>query len=304
MNSIVQAILALLLAFSPAHKPSPYSFEVLAECGTDPEQAACPLEPQCDISGHFACAPPRWSDARGGWVVIERREAKLRRMLEYAQTLRKAALWHTRCRDPHTGAVTERCYATAKWPEGPSTLVAAATTAVGWESGMREDIRYGHPPMGRGPGGEACPMQLMPEQVLPNATWVPPDERERLLAELSRAEVVAWGAQEVLEGPDALFHCFAAGMNMLSRARRACARKGPWVTGMFSMYGTGNTCNAAGVMDDFHLKRAKTYRKFRKMWDPLGDPPMLDPKIAAELGLDGAQTPAAVVDPRLCVADP
>lgn len=302
MDPIVQAILALLITFSPLTKPSPYSFEVLAECGTDPEAPACDLEPQCQTPSHFACAPPRWSDARGGWVVVETREGKLRRMVEYAETLRAAALWHTRCRD-RSGAVTEACWPTSKWPEGPSTLVMAAATAVGWESGMREDIRYGYAPMGRGPGGEACPMQLMPEQVLPNATWLPPKERDRLLARMNAAELREWGARAVLDGPEALFRCFAAGMNMLSRSRRACATKGPWVTGMFSMYGTGSTCNAAGIMDDFHLKRAKTFRDFQRMWDPLGKPPMLDPAILAELGT-GAKAPrAAVVDPRLCSAE-
>lgn len=305
MDVIVQAILALLIGFSPLDKPSPYSFEVVPECGTDPEEAACPLEPQCDVPDHFVCAPPRWSDARGGWVVSETAQRKLERLAEVSATMRAAALWHTRCRAPKTGAVTEECWPTSKWPEGPSTLVMAAAASAGWESGMREDIQYGHPPMGRGPAGEACMAQIMPEQVLPNATWLSPETRQKLGAELSPSELRAWGAREVLEGDDALFKCFAAQMNVLSRSRAVCSRKGPWVSGMYSLYGTGGKCDATGIMDDFHLKRAKTYRAFKKKWDPLNKTtPMLDPALLAALGIDSSDDEqpkrSRLVDPRVC----
>lgn len=300
MDIITKAILGLFLQAVPADKASPYSFELVDACGQDPAAALCPLEPQCSVPDHFACAPPRWSDARTGWVVVESKEHKVWRLAALAEQLRKAALWHTRCRDPHGGAVTEACHIDAKWPEGPSTLAMAAATVTVWESGLREDIQYGHAPMGRGPGGEGCTQQIMPEQVLPNATWLPPERRCEMIASMSAKELREWGERAVLEGPDAQFRCYAVSMNMLARARRACSAKGPWVTGMFSMYGTGKTCNAAGIADDFHLKRAKTYRKFRKSWDPKRA--QLPDDVVAILGDVDAPARKNSVDPRLCAA--
>lgn len=299
MDIITKAILALFLQAVPADKASPYSFERVDACGTNPETPACPLEPQCHVPDHFACAPPRWSDARHGWVVAESKEHKVRRLAALADELRKAALWHTRCRDPHGGAVTEGCYVDSKWPEGPSTLAMAAATVTVWESGLREDIQYGYAPVGRGPGGEGCTQQIMPEQVLPNATWIAPERRREMIAEMSAKELREWGERALLDGPDAQFRCYAASMNMLARARRACSGR---FVGMFSMYGTGKTCDATGIADNFHLKRLKTFKKFQASWDPRKA--TLPDDVVAILGDDGTAPTKrrSAIDPRLCEA--
>ena len=75
------ALAKSLLAIAVAHVPpgrSIYSAEVMPECGTDPEKAACPLARVCDRPS-LLCAPPRWSKARNAWVRVESQEAGLRR---------------------------------------------------------------------------------------------------------------------------------------------------------------------------------------------------------------------------------
>jgi hypothetical protein len=277
------ARMLLLLMLQAAPKASPYSFEPVSECGTDPKAPTCELARVCDERHHFRCKPPRWSASRGAWVRVETAETRIRRFRPIAETIARAALMQTRCRD-RDGSVVESCEP-AGWPEGPSTLALAALTTAVWESGMREDIQYGHPPVGRGTGGEACPMQMMPAQILAVATWIPKKERRELAESMTWRERRDWGARAVLEGPNALYHCFVAGMNHLARARRSCQGRGlEWSFAMWSRYGTGKTCAAYGIADDFALKRARTLGKFRRLWAPKDAKLPAAVRAALELG--------------------
>ena len=235
MDPLATAVLALAISQAPPGR-SPYSFEVLPSCGTDPNQASCPLEPVCADDGP-ACKPPKWSAVRGGWVRVESRPAALARYARIAKVLSSTAERLTRC-----GTETE-C-ASIGWTGTTKTLALATLTVALHESGLREDVQLGHPPLGRGPAGEACLVQVGLSQAPLHASWLPQDEREAIAASPKRREELA----KTLLGDSeaALGRCFEVGMRMLARARASCGRAGvPWDRGMFSMYGSGKTCRAA-----------------------------------------------------------
>jgi hypothetical protein len=134
----------------------------------------------------------------------------------------------------------------------------AALTVVLHESGLREDIQFGRGPLGRGSLGEACLMQLDARDAPYVASWVPPEERQQIAYSKERREEFA---QSLLgDSKPALARCFEVGMRMLARARLACSKSVSWQHGMFSMYGTGTTCNA-GVLRD----RSRTFLRMQQV---------------------------------------
>lgn len=256
MGSIATAILAFYAAHGSAGK-SVYSFEELASCGKNPTTAACKLEPVCDLPGPL-CAAPRWSAAREAWVRVESEAAALKRYEGIAEALERVAVRLVDCKTPD-GSVDLSCQP-AGWPRGrgrAQQLAFAAASVVMWESGLREDIQIGAPPMGRGPAGEACVMQVMPDQIQPVAGWLTKAEKQRAL---KREEREALAASLLGTDAGALDRCVEVGMRTLARARSMCAGKGvAWDYGMFSAYGTGSKCSSVGIQDDFAAKRSKTF---------------------------------------------
>ncbi len=142
-------------------------------------------------------------------------------------------------------------------------LVLTAAAAAIYESGLREDVMNGRGQAkkpdalggeGRGPGMEACQMQLHP-----TIAWRFADIDDGLRARAERGEPGAREAvMQTLLGRDHLRNCFRAGMRMLLRARAHCewydqhgllGRGKPgkpsmfhWTFLTFSMYGTGTGC--------------------------------------------------------------
>lgn len=158
-------------------------------------------------------------------------------------------------------------------PEMKGWTVARAVEAMFGaaiaESGLREDVMNGrgkakHPDdvggEGRGPGGEACLMQIHPDiawRFVPDMTGA---ERKTAAATRASRETVA---RSLLGGDSpSLTRCFRTGFRMLAHARSACAWEAKrWdameakrgVTGtkptdldwaMYSMFGTGQSCRA------------------------------------------------------------
>lgn len=253
-------IAAAILAFYTAHANpggSVYSLETLASCGQDPKSPACELTPVCELPGPL-CAAPRWSSFRGAWTRVESRDAALLRYQGIAEALERNALRLVDCKLPD-GSVDLDCRP-AGWPRGTGRaqqLAFAAASVALWESGLREDIELGAPPMGRGPAGEVCLMQIMPTQVQALASWVPSTERSRALKREEHEDL----AKTLLgRSPEALDRCVEVGMRNLARARATCAGKGmAWDYGMFAAYGTGNRCSSVGIQDDFAAKRSRTF---------------------------------------------
>lgn len=136
-------------------------------------------------------------------------------------------------------------------------LLAMTTAVAIFESGLREDVQMGRGSAhkaddaggrGRGPGGEACFMQIHPRVF---------------------AEFAPGGADSLLGADEVkMRECFRAGMRMLVRARAYCSgtQKGgklkgyDWVWATAAMYGTGNSCTSSN-----HGKTALRVNLVRKL---------------------------------------
>lgn len=240
LGPLARTVLALAIAHAPPGH-SPYSYEPVPACGTDAQHPTCALKPVCRDPSVF-CRAPRWNAARHAWVRIETRDTALRRYANIAKALAATTRRLASCRAPD-GAPLADCRPIG-WPGSQRDLALAALAVALHESGLREDIEFGYPPLGRGPAGEVCLLQVALDQGPREAMWLPREERDRIRASKSARERFA---QTLLgDSPRALDHCFEVGMRMLNEARHACSRAGvPWAFGMFSMYGSGATCHAA-----------------------------------------------------------
>lgn len=284
MTPLAKALLALFLQHATPPGKSVYSFEPVPGCGKDPAHAACVLAPVCSEPSPL-CAPPRWSKAREAWVRVESRETAIKRWAGIATSLAKTASFLVTCRDER-GSVSEDCKP-VDWRGKSGSLARLAATAAIFESGLREDVQMGMGPVGIGADGERCMLQILPSQVRPFATWIPEEAKKSM----TDAQI----ADTLLGDGVALDRCFEVGMRMLVRARRSCAGKGvDWAFGSFSMYGTGTTCAAYGIQDDFALKRTKLFRSMEANHDAV----KLDPAIERLLGLVPADENAQAISQR------
>ncbi|MFO0571311.1 MAG: hypothetical protein U0263_37125 [Polyangiaceae bacterium] len=241
------AELALALMLQHGHPGrSPYSAEVVPECGSDPSQASCSLEPPCTDKTAF-CRPPRWSAPRAGWVKVETRERAAQRFRTMARALSATGARLAACNG-------ETCEPLG-WPGSERSLVLATLTVALHESGLREDVQFGHPPLGRGPRGEACLVQVALDQGPRVASWLTAAEKERALADRDARE--AFARSLLGDDPQALGRCFEVGMRLLARSRKSCSGAGvPWDYGMFSLYGGGQSCQVPPI----GKTRTKTFR--------------------------------------------
>lgn len=255
---------------------SVYSFELMPHCGLDKEKPACSLEPVCSSKSPL-CAAPRWSQFRGGFVRVETRETAALRYYTAASALARTATYLTRCKDEN-GSVIEECKPVF-WPSGPRSLSCAVLSSSIWESGYREDIMTGAPPAGRGPDGEGCVMQVMPQYVAQYVSWLTDEEKQSLTPE----EVI----QRTL-GTDqqSLERCYEAGARMLSRfrnhARYKC--KGDWVYSTYSLYGTGKSCYPTTQAENVHAKMKEAVDKGQL------NPVMIQGMVQKDWAMDRAKT--------------
>lgn len=288
---------------------SVYSMELMPSCGTDQARPTCQLNPVC-ITQSPLCAPPRWSTYRSGWVRAETREVAMDRYANAAIALARTATYLTRCKDEH-GSVIEECQPMF-WPDGPRSAACAMLASSIWESGYREDIMTGAPPMGRGTDGEACVMQVMPQYVAQNVSWLTDEQRMKLKPE-QIAQMTLGTDQKSLE------RCYEAGGRHLSKfrsyARYKC--KGDWVYAMYALYGTGGSCypntssklNQEGIASgglhpvmaidlsrkDWAAQRTGTYRKCMDRWpDKEPVPAWARAKLASLMKLPTQEAPRRV----------
>lgn len=180
---------------------------------------------------------------------MESAEGGVRRYASIVGALARTADWLVHC-DPKKSVCPEH-----DWPGSTHELAVSGLTVALHESGLREDVEVGRGPLGRGPAGEVCLVQVAVDEAPKYAGWIGADEREALLQDPARREDFARGL--LGESPKALEHCFEVGLRMLIRARAACATAPvPWDHGMFAMYGSGRTCRLPGVAD----RRQRTFR--------------------------------------------
>ena len=149
----------------------------------------------------------------------------------------------------------------AAWPGSERELALAVLTVALHESGFRRDVQFGEGPLGRGPEGESCLLQLQVDQAPRFAPWVSEQASEMMKHNGKAREEFA---QTLLgDEPAALARCIQIGMRMLCRARRACGARGrDWAKGMFSMYGSGASCNVPSLDN-----RARTFKAMQaRLW--------------------------------------
>jgi len=217
-----------------------------------------------------------WSDFYGAWVVKETPESAERRYQTIADALRaeaEAMLCRTLDGEPIAGCEpAPEALDSGRRPRWMPLDLSLLTLAVAiQESGLREDVQVGRGSArkpskdggrGRGPGGEACLLQIHP-----TISWRVADVTEELRKAAEKGDRAARESiQASLVGLDAeaLRHCVRAGMRALIRARAHCAwakPKQPWDIAAVSIYATGTSCNPdhAGKV----MKRVLLYRKLR-----------------------------------------
>ena len=245
-SSLAALVLNLAIQFATPGA-SPYSLKLMPECGTDRLAPKCEIKPLCS-EPKLACRPPHWSRARNSWVRAESAAEAERRYTMIANVLADTASRLVACEGQSCDNFV--------WSGSTKQLALAALTVVVHESGLREDIQFGRGPLGRGSLGEACLMQLDARDAPYLATWIPEQQRQGIAYDKLKREQFA---QSLLgDSPEALSRCFEVGMRMLARARASCSASSSWQHGMFSMYGTGTTCNA-GVLRN----RSRTFERMQ-----------------------------------------
>jgi hypothetical protein len=202
------------------------------------------------------CPDARWSTFYGTWV---RRESKATAEARFGEIARAAveAADEVLCLDdqerpranctPYPGAIGKRGL---RWSR---LELATMTTAVAIiESGLREDVQVGRGSArkasddggrGRGPGREACLLQIHPV-IYQRFTQAP------------LKELLGRNQQNLRE-------CFATGMRMLINARAYCtgqAPRVPWDWATSAMYVSGSSCS-----DSNSGKTAARTHLFRRM---------------------------------------
>ncbi len=255
-----EMLFALMVSHAPGGK-SIYSHEPVVACGPDKGAPLCELKPSC-TKPSVLCRKPRWSAFRSAWVIPERKPTAHARYRVIATALAKVSQRVVLCLGADSGLL-EDCKPARGWPRGTdqdASLAIATLVAAMQESGLREDIQIGAPPLGIGPGGEVSLIQAMPEYVPEYADWIDDEERKRVVA-LPFKEKLAWVKGEVL-GTDelAVSKALSVGARMLARRRSGCRGKGSaWHYMMYSAYGTGKTCTTSL---EFAYRRSRIYQSF------------------------------------------
>lgn len=269
MQSLAQILLALAVTQAPPGL-SPYSRDILPECGQHPSAPTCApacADPSCKI---------KWSPERKAWTRMESRENAFKRYIGITQALADTAS-RLLCEDPKGNAYPLQNCERIDWPDSAKMLSFSLLTVVLHESSLREDVEFGHGPKGRGAMGEACLVQVMPSQAARHAMWLSPSERELAIKDKSARE--SFARSLLGDSKDALSRCFEAGIRMLAAARKNCSgsRILPWDFAMFSQYGSGRTCNLPEIAD----KRVETLHTLT------ASKAVLDPFYAALLSASG-----------------
>jgi hypothetical protein len=247
VDSLAALLLSLAVQFAPPGR-SPHSVVVASECGGDPRH--CAAEPPCDRP-LLSCRKQRWSPRRGVWLRYEQEAEAIARYGHVIGVMAETAHKFM--------TLQSQTSAEYQWPGSETELALATLTVALHESSLRRDVQFGEGPLGRGPEGEACLLQLHLEQAPRFAAWLAEDEKEALGRSYARREQFA----QSLLGDDkaALSKCFFIGMRMLSRARAACSASGAgWADGMFSMYGSGTRCKIPILAN-----RTRTFRKLEAL---------------------------------------
>ena len=217
-----------------------------------------------------------WSDFYGSWVERETPAHAEKRYASIAAAFRaeaEALLCRTfdgkdidDC-EPHPEAVDGS--GAPRWTPLDLSLLSLAVAIQ--ESGLREDVQVGRGSAkkpsqdggrGRGPGGEACLMQIHP-----TISWRVADVDEELRRKAKGGDRQAREAiLKTLVGRDsqALRHCIRAGMRTLIRGRAHCAWAKPrqaWDIAAVSIFATGIGCDpdSSGKV----MRRVLLYRKLR-----------------------------------------
>lgn len=292
--------LAVLLNHTPIGQ-TVLSVERMPECGLDAQNPTCAIVPMCQPGTDPLCKEPRWSDWHDAWVRVETKETARVRYAELSLALetsvRKVLCLNsdgTRIQpvEDEEGNIVSKCrpikwgyrYHSKRNHGTVKELLLSAQASMILESGAREDVqvgrgRHGKPDsvggLGRGPGNEACMMQIMPHMVYRFADWITDEEREKAKGSKPERERIA---QQLLgRDQESIERCFTVGLKMLAHSRQVCERRSRawyvknkvpyksggtywWAMGMYSYYGVGPSGASGGCYD---FNKGKTLQRVR-----------------------------------------
>lgn len=232
-----------------------------------------------------SCSEYKWSSFYKSYVKKESVEDGVLRYTKIAESIVKTAQKRL-CLDDSLNTI-ENCKKEIKgWRFVDLVSVIAASMIA--ESGLREDVQVGRgwsghvkptDPLtddaggqGRGPGGEACLVQIHPS----------------VFTKLNIDPNTILGFSE-----ESLNNCFGLGMDMFAKSRNMCAYRAAkhpeithdWVFETYSLYGTGNTCESANngkttyrrglytsISSDFGARINKAKKAEKKSTLPLPPP--------------------------------
>lgn len=258
---------------------TPWLFLLMVEARL-PGDTHFSVVPVAECQGAEVCEGAQLSSFYGTWVrqeTVEQGKARYRllattqeRAIEQVLCVRLDGTPIPDCL-PEPVALDRK---TKKLLFGPLTAVALELGAAIPESGLREDVQMGRGfarkcpkggpssiegvcgpsddgGLGRGPGGEACVMQIHP-----SVGWQFVDGDARVLARAKAGDVAA--REELMQSllgddPENLTRCWRTGLRMMLHAKSHCdwwqsqskmAKVEPWFA-VYSLYGTGNSCISA-----------------------------------------------------------
>lgn len=279
-----QIILAGMLSFMPPGK-SVFSRTVVDSCDLQ-----CQSKNICEDPS-ILCAPPQFNSELGKYTRAENYDEGLRRYSVIAQAISEVSeemSWETSsqacismCSRGEYGDLCKPCLAEHPWKWSSKELQAALVVVMYGESGFRQDIHSGIGSMSKG----YCEWrdQTTHKKVAagaPNSAPVAGTCKSYCLAQINMGtpEGVKFGYRgQNLVGTDleSTKRCATAATKVLVHSRKMCTDPlvgftGDWATGMFSAYGSGNSCKVmtgtAGTLKEaaWPAERATKFRNLLK----------------------------------------
>lgn len=280
----IQVVLAGMLSLLPPGK-SMYSRTTLDFCDTE-----CQAKKVCELPS-ILCLPPQYNQELQKYTRSESYEEGLKRYAVIAEAIVEASsqiAWSSsseeciaKCSKGEYGEECKKCWKARPWMGSSKELQAAIAVVMLGESGYRQDIHSGVGALAKGD----CEWRdqtthLKTSPFARNSSPVQGTCKSYCLAQINLGSPsgtkYGYTAQDLV-GTDleSTKRCALAAAKALASARKLCSGPlsdytGDWAKGMFSSYGSGNSCKVltgtAGTLKEatWPAERATLFRNFLK----------------------------------------